>query len=247
MRVQQHSLFLSSLLHGVIEGQVLPAGMQRPYVWGKSDVEAFFDSILLGFPIGAFLYWQPDQKADLSRLGRSRLGPVMAADTPQPWNPRMLLLDGQNRLATIAWSFISDEPADLDYSEAERKTWLSGETLVVDGATKSIIFVPKEEAEIGLRMPAWTITSATDSVHGRAMRMMRERQAGAWKEFSDDEVYGFIDFWDVCNRAFQGARVVITVIEDATPEEARHAFMRICRIGVAMSPEDFDKALQWAA
>lgn len=246
MRVQQHSLFLSSLLHGVIEGQVLPAGMQRPYVWGKADVEAFFDSILQGFPVGAFLYWQPDQKADLSKLGKMRLGPILAAEAPGAWNPRMLLLDGQNRLATIAWSFIPDSPADLEYSQAERETWLSGETLVVDGATRSMIFVPKEEAEVGLRLPVWTITGASDVVHGRAMRMIRERQADAWKDLSDDEVYGFIDFWDACSRAFQSARVVTTVIEDATPEEARHAFMRICRVGVAMNPEDFDNALKWA-
>ncbi|MBD8088717.1 DUF262 domain-containing protein [Pseudomonas fluorescens] len=246
MRVQQHSLFLASLLVGVIEGQVLPAGMQRPYVWVKSDVEAFFDSILQGFPVGAFLYWQPDQQANLSALGKKRLGPIVSAQACEFWNPRMLLLDGQNRLATVAWSLLNEEAPDLDYSDAERATWLSGQALVVDGATQSIVFVPKNEADKGLRLPAWTITGASDAVHGRAMRMMRERQTGAWKDFSEDEISSFIDFWDTASRAFQGARVVVTVIEDATPEQARHAFMRICRVGVAMSPEDFDKALQWA-
>ncbi|KPC17422.1 GmrSD restriction endonuclease domain-containing protein [Pseudomonas amygdali] len=247
MRVQQHSLFLASLLGDVIEGHVLPAGMQRPYVWGKADVEAFFDSILQGFPVGGFLYWQPDQHADLSKLGKTRLGPISASATVDAWSPKQLLLDGQNRLATIAWAFAVGDAPDLEYSQAERDTWLDGQVLVVDGATKSIIFVPKSEADIGLRLPAWTITSASGTVHSQAMRLMREREKTVWAGFPEVQLDEFLGFWDACSRAFQGARVVATVIEDATPEQARHAFLRICRVGVAMSAEDFDNALQWAA
>lgn len=43
------------------------------------------------------------------------------------------------------------------------------------------------------------------------------------------------------------ARTVETLIQNATAEEARHAFLRICRVGVPMSQEDFDRAVGWTA
>lgn len=247
MRVRQHSPFLSSLLPDVVSGRVLPAGMQRPYVWVKSDVEAFFDSILQGFPVGAFLYWQPNEHAELTRLAKVRLGPIIANQETLAWSPHQLLLDGQNRLATIAWAFMVEQAPDLQYSEAEQATWLSGQTLVVDGESRSIVFVDKDEAHIGFRLPAWTICNANAGVHKRSMQLMREKVSGDWKGFTQDQIDSFLDFWDTCSQAFQAARVTVTVIEDATQEQARHAFMRICRVGVPMHQEDFDNALQWAS
>ena len=36
-----------------------------------------------------------------------------------------------------------------------------------------------------------------------------------------------------------------TFIEDATPEDARRAFLRICKAGVPMSEADFNSAMKW--
>lgn len=246
MRVQQHSAFLTSLLTDVVAGRVVPAGMQRPYVWSKEDVEGLFDSILKGYPIGSFVYWQPDGKADLSQLAKVRLGPILSNPSGASWAPTQLLMDGQNRLASIAWSFLEGNPPSTVYSDAEHKTWLDGSSLVVDHATRSICFVPKEEAEVGLRLPAWTISAtASPDLHKKAMRLIRQRQSDTWAECDDEAVDSFFSFWDECNRAFQSARVTLTVIQDATPDEARTAFLRVCKVGVPMSAEDFDKAVNW--
>ena len=69
--------FLPQLIHEVSKGKLLPASFQRPYRWEREDILKFWTSIVRGYPIGAFLLWQPAKSPDLSRYGRPRLGPIM--------------------------------------------------------------------------------------------------------------------------------------------------------------------------
>jgi hypothetical protein len=245
MRITQTSAFLKGLIQDAMKGHMLPAAMQRPYVWLKDDVEALCDSILSGFPIGSFVLWQPDSKADLSTVAKGRLGPIMAADSDgNAYNPTQLLLDGQNRLASLAWMMIQDfSTVKIDNPfEGESATWLSGQRLVLDFDSRSIKFVPADEAEKGLRLPVWTLAD-----HG-GMAHLRKR----WNDWmadgiSEAEADEFLKFHDLCQSKFLDARTTITIIEDATVEQARSAFLRICNVGVQMSAEDFDKAVGWSA
>lgn len=252
MEIRQRSSFLVTLVREVASGRMLPAAMQRPYVWRKDDVEALCDSILSGFPIGAFLMWSPGPKADLSQLAKGRLGPLMPASSDAPgYNPYSLLLDGQNRAATLAWMMLREDdelPELTDVSDAERETWLGAEQLVLDWATRSIKFVPKEEVQVGLRMPAWTLLSnSADDARGTANKHWRKLNKEVWPKYaSQAEIDDFIALWDTACDRFREARTTETIIEGATADEARHAFVRICRVGVPMAQEDFDRAIGWA-
>lgn len=108
MRITQSSVFVRTLLTNAATGQILPAAMQRPYVWQLNDVEALCDSILSGFPIGSFLLWEPDGAADLSFVAKGRLGPIGANVSGTGSDQYQLMLDGQNRLATLAWLSVED-------------------------------------------------------------------------------------------------------------------------------------------
>ena len=253
MQVRQTSSFLLERVRDVAAGKIRPAAMQRPYVWRKSDVEALCDSILSGFPIGSFLLWAPRSNANFAECALERLGPVSSAETNQP---EYLLLDGQNRLSTLAWMMVREPVKSLkDASKAEKDTWLGGERLVLDHASRSIKFVPAEESDRGLRLPAWTVLSNADrlaqSVNKEislesSMQFVYSRWNGEWtKRFKSSDVDDFIKLWEhSCNR-FRGARTTETIIDNATVSEARHAFLRICRVGVPISQEDFDRAISW--
>ena len=239
MRIEQLSCFLSDVLKDVLDGNLVPASFQRPYVWSKDDVLALCESILEGYPFGNFLIWMPYGKADLSAYARSRLGPIQRAEGGAPTG---LLLDGQNRLASFAWMTrqLHEMPAEL--SDMERATWDSGETLVVDLEHRDIRFVPQEAANTGFMLPAYALL---DTIAG--MRLMRERwESPGWSRFTEDERNTGLIWWDkVATARFREARMVAVVLEHATPEEARKAFMHICRVGVPMSQEDFDAAIRW--
>lgn len=245
MRITQTSDFLVSLVREVATGRMLPAAMQRPYVWGKADVEALCDSILSGFPVGSFLLWAPGAKADLSTMAKPRLGPIAPGST-EGAPPYKLLLDGQNRLATMAWMMTEEPAAVPEPSDAERETWLSGNKLVLDFATRSMHFVPAEQAESGLRLPAWTVLADSRAERfNNAMRLIRKKNDVWLKDFTQEQIDELLTFWDRARDSFRDARTATTIIENATAEQARHAFLRICRVGVPMTQEDFDRAVGW--
>lgn len=86
----------------------IPA-MQRPFVWGKQDIISLFESIYLGFPIGATLVWNTayDNPED---LGANRVY-LFPRDYDKnmsrvqvhldPGTELTLILDGQQRLTSL--------------------------------------------------------------------------------------------------------------------------------------------------
>lgn len=250
MRINQNSGFLLEMVRAVSAGRVLPAAMQRPYVWSRANVEALCDSIMSGFPIGGFLLWAPGDHFQPHQIAKDRLGPIRAAAPEEVSRHYMLLLDGQNRLATLAW-MMQRAPTPIEISNPSRmetETWLGDVQLVLDFESRSVLFVPKAEAAVGLRLPAWTLVLSTDSASHHAVSSTVRTLWARWvTEYPQEVVDEFMDLWDLAKQRFMGARITETVIEGATPAQAREAFMRICQVGVPMSVEDFDKALAWTA
>jgi len=245
MEVMPSSGFAYDLVNSVSRGEIVPAMFQRPYVWSRDDVLALFRSIMMGVSIGSFLIWEPDSDMDSNGLGRDRLGPILRNRSEGYRRPTGILLDGQNRLASIAWARHMGPIADevlADLSDHERSVWCAGEVLVLDHATKSICFVPESEVDSGLRLPMSVVI-------GQVFKVLH-KAADHWERklnISSEKVDEMIKLYEHCGRRFMNARAADMTIRNATVEEAREAFVNICRVGVPMSQHDFDKALQWKA
>lgn len=249
MEITESHSFLSALISDVSTGLLLPAAMQRPYQWEKSDVEALCVSIMSRFPIGGFLLWQPGLKADLTKLAKERLGPVGGQFTlmGSVRSPACLLLDGQHRLATLAWMLLQDAAPEADYSPAERRVFLGDEVLVLDHASASMKFVTPEVRDNTLCLPAWTVLGHIPANRSITPMQFMRRYMNENQHYGEDALDDLAELLDRTTRAFAGARVSATVIRDATPEEAKKAFLLICKTGVPMSAEDFDRAVGWQA
>jgi hypothetical protein len=129
----------------------------------------------------------------------------------------------------------------------ERATWGSEETLVFDGDSGSVIFVPKALADEGFRLPAWMLMSAISVQQSVAAQKVMRQLYTQWERIKPEpEIDQFLLKFEAAAEAFRDARVTVTTIEDATAEEARSIFLRICRVGVPMSQVDFDRAVGWA-
>ena len=246
MEITESHSFLSAFISDISSGLLVPAAMQRPYQWAKSDVAALCVSIMTRYPIGGFLLWQPGVKANLIRLAKDRLGPVGGKlMESSARSPACLLLDGQHRLATLAWMLLQEEAPEADYSPAERRVFLGDEVLVLDHASASIKFVTPETRDNTLCLPAWTALGHIPANRTISpMRYMR-RYMDENQHYGEDALDGMAELLDRTTRAFAGARVSATVIRDATPEEAKRAFLLISKTGVPMSAEDFDRAVGW--
>ena len=53
---------IRDVLAEVHAGKYLLPAIQREFVWKPPQIEALFDSILRGYPIGSFLFWQVDRE-----------------------------------------------------------------------------------------------------------------------------------------------------------------------------------------
>ena len=82
--------FVSALLSDIERGKMSLPEFQREYVWKKSDIQDFFDSLYRGFPVGGVLLWETD--SDLA---------VHRGDEFQHPGMKTFIVDGQQRLTTL--------------------------------------------------------------------------------------------------------------------------------------------------
>lgn len=99
-------------LHGLIEdirrGEVALPDIQRPFVWPAAKVRDLFDSMYRGFPVGYLLFWETGAGAGVRQIG---------TDTKQA-PPRLLIVDGQQRLTSLFAVQTGTEVVREDYTEA---------------------------------------------------------------------------------------------------------------------------------
>jgi uncharacterized protein with ParB-like and HNH nuclease domain len=75
-------------LVGMIErGELRLPEMQRRYVWRSSRVRDLLDSLYRGYPSGAILLWETDEKVPLQEMA--------VPQQANPYQSTRLLLDGQ--------------------------------------------------------------------------------------------------------------------------------------------------------
>lgn len=235
--ITSHNVFLKDMMNDVRKGLMQPAAFQRPYVWKKTDVLKLIKSILEGFPIGSFVLWSPWGAADASQAGRGRIGPIVGANNTAV----SFLLDGQNRLTTMAWLMRSPmDPLPESLSGQELETWGSGEQLVLELRKRSVRFVPDAEVNVGFRLPISVL------FNGQLNQEFRSREKTQWAGVSTDDIDNAMVWADQVKYAFSDARIVATDIKYATFEEALEAFLHICKPGVPMTKKDFKAALSWA-
>src|SRR3546814_11456269 len=79
MTIRQESSFLLQLTERVKAGRAVPAAFQRPYVWSEKDIVALWTSIITGYTLGAFLFWQPPGQ-EISEYAKAALGPIRIPD-----------------------------------------------------------------------------------------------------------------------------------------------------------------------
>jgi hypothetical protein len=85
---------VEELVSMIERGELRLPEMQRRYVWRSTRVRDLLDSLYRGYPSGAILLWQTDESVPLQQFGVQQEG--------NPYQTTRLLLDGQQRLTSLA-------------------------------------------------------------------------------------------------------------------------------------------------
>lgn len=98
---------LSKLIHDIEMGEIGLPDIQRPFVWTPAKVRDLFDSMYRGFPVGYLLFWSNGVGDGTRQIGTETKQKV----------PRLLIVDGQQRLTSL-YAVLKGEPVTReDYTE----------------------------------------------------------------------------------------------------------------------------------
>jgi hypothetical protein len=102
---------LNKLIEDIDLGEIGLPDIQRPFVWENSKVRDLFDSMYRGFPVGYLLFWATG--AELAKLKGDRQ--IGTASKQKP--PRLLIVDGQQRLTSLYAVIKAKEIVRKDFSK----------------------------------------------------------------------------------------------------------------------------------
>lgn len=86
---------ISKLIDYYVDGELLLPEMQRKYVWKSTQIRDLIDSIYRDYPSGSILLWETDILPETRATS-------LKVDNKQNFGQKFLLLDGQQRITSLA-------------------------------------------------------------------------------------------------------------------------------------------------
>lgn len=215
------SYSLSTLLEEIGRGEIALPDIQRPFVWKAAKVRDLFDSMYRGFPIGHLLFWATGAEAGARRIGTH--GHEAA--------PRLMIVDGQQRLTSL-YAVLTGKPIlKEDYSESRIRIAFrprDGKFEVADAAVeKDPEFIP----DVSI---LWD-----GGGRGKKVREFMDRLEASKGELGDDardDLEEAIDrLYDLRNYPFK----VMELSPEIDEEQVADVFVRINSEGVRLAQADF--------
>jgi hypothetical protein len=108
-RLEHQDVKVKQLIDDYRSGRIVIPEFQREYVWKKSKAPLLIDSLYRGFPVSSLLLWQSTEET------RSR------RKDPRPFRASLMswLIDGQQRVITLARTLSGDEDIDVVFNPQE--------------------------------------------------------------------------------------------------------------------------------
>lgn len=196
--------------------------LQRPFVWPTKNVRDLFDSMYKGYPVGNLVFW------DFSKNGG---GKSIGVGNKTYLIPRLLIIDGQQRLTSL-YAVLKDKLV-IDKNYREKKLEIAFRPMdskfeVCDAAIRrDPEFIP-DISEI------WSSGSSSRKIVNEFLKQLKAK-----KEISEDEeetISHNIDrLLDLNSYPFTAIEIASTVDE----EQAATIFVRLNSKGTKLKQADF--------
>src|SRR5947209_16460469 len=202
-RLEHQNVKVKQLIDDYRSGRVVIPEFQREYVWKKSKAPLLIDSLYRGFPISSLLLWQSDEE---TRARRRDPRPARAA--LMSW-----LIDGQQRIITLARTLSGDEDIEVVFNPKEDQFRLA------NAATRN------DRNWVRLA-DLWD-----DRLYRQLRRNLDGGSSADKREASFEKVRAILDY-----------EVPLVRMVDHSFKDAVRAFERINTLGVRLKREDIESA-----
>lgn len=224
MEVKHEIVFLGRLLEELVQGKIRIPRFQRPFVWGQTDMLRLLDSVARGYPIGGVLLCETSR----SLVSHDHVGPIRVG--PAPSGQVRLVLDGEQRLATLAGCLMLGEE---DNARTESVDWEVYYDLVAEQ------FVTKS------RWTNWTWERYLFPVRSL---LLTSRYIEATRNLSSH--YGgrdpaLMEAADELASAFRNYQVLVTTVQNVDVSTLGDIFARVHTAGRRMSVDQMVSALTY--
>ena len=215
------SYTLSTLLEEIDRGEIGLPDIQRPFVWKSSKIRDLFDSMYRGFPVGHLLFWATGAEAGARRIGTHQHEAA----------PRLMIVDGQQRLTSL-YAVLTGKPVVReDYSSARIRIAFRPRDATFEVADATVVRNPEFIPDISI---LWD-----GGGRAKKVRTFLKRLEESKGELEDDELERLeeaIDrLYDLRNFPFK----VMELGPDVDPEQVADVFVRINSEGVRLGQADF--------
>jgi hypothetical protein len=201
----EHNTFkVKQLIDDYRLGKVVIPEFQRDYVWKKNKAPKLVDSLYRGFPVSSLLLWQSTEETRARRLD------------PRPKRSSMMdwLIDGQQRVITLARTMTGDQDIDVVFNPDE------DEFRLANAATRND--------------PGWVrVADLWDDEHWRNIRrgFTDGSRLSLRREACFEKVRSVLDY-----------EIPFVRMVDHSFRDAVDAFERINTLGVKLKKEDIESA-----
>lgn len=224
-------LHLRDLLKWVRQGRVRVPNFQRDFVWDRARMTNLFDSIRKQYPIGTLLFWEPGQPVPMS----NRLGPL---DLKSVQPGTYLVLDGQQRLTTLAGVLLRDEIDAVAEPDSDPGRWS-----VYYDAKGNLFFCEDEPTRVPIHAVPVADLMATKGILGAAKKIM---------SLADDSVSvaqraEWVERIEATSAALAAYRVPLVIFATRSIRLAVESFTRLNRAGQVVGPDEMFSALTYEA
>lgn len=261
---------LSDILERVRKGEIQLPDFQRGWVWDDNHIRSLIASVSLSYPIGAVM---------LLEMGgngvRFKPRPVQGVTLPNPVQPQILILDGQQRITSLFLALKSMQPVPTRTEkgvEIERFYYLDiAKCLNGNGDREdSVMSLPKERkitSDFGRKVELDASTQDKEFDLGLIPLnvLFDPTRYGAWRRGYQQkfrQVDANLDMFDAFDaqiyQAFQQYRIPTIELKKETPKEAVcQVFEKVNTGGVSLTvfelltatfaADDFNLREDWEA
>ena len=222
-------LHLRDLLKWVRQGRVRVPNFQRDFTWNRPRMLDLFDSIRRQYPIGTLLFWESTKPRPML----PHLGPLRLPDFP---GGKLLVLDGQQRLTTLAGVLLFDELERSPADDRDPGRWL----VYYDAAADAFAYFNNTPPLSAVRV---SDLMGTKGLYGAAQRIL-----GAPAEVADAKARAsWVGRIEMVSAALTAYRVPLVIFATDSLRLAVESFTRLNRSGQPMGSDEMFSALTFTA